>query len=280
MRLIKVTGGLGNQMFIYAMYLRMKKRFPDTRLDLSDMMHYNVHYGYEMHRVFGLPKIEFCLPQPLKKVLEFLFFRTIIERKQKGSLLPYTRRYRWPFVYFKGFYQSEKYFDDIRDEVRRAFTFRLDAAGPKTVSLLRVMDADDCSVSLHVRRGDYLSPQHWEAIGCICQLPYYQNALRKLEEQVPSPHYYVFSDDLEWVRQQLPLPGAVYVDWNTGEDSWQDMLLMSHCRHHIICNSTFSWWGAWLGNHPDKVVVAPEQWTRHEDSRVILPPEWLRVPIR
>ena len=77
MRLIKVTGGLGNQMFIYAMYLRMRKHFPDTRLDLSDMMHYKVHYGYELRRVFRLPKTEFCLPQSLKKVLEFLFSTSI-----------------------------------------------------------------------------------------------------------------------------------------------------------------------------------------------------------
>lgn len=279
MRLIKVTGGLGNQMFIYAMYLRMKQRFPDTRLDLSDMVHYKVHHGYELHRVFHLPPTEFCIPQKLKKVLEFLFFRTIIERKQKGSMRPYTRRYGWPFIYFKGFYQSEKYFGDIRDEVRRAFTFAVEESSPATAAMLRRIDSDGQAVSLHIRRGDYLLPKHWEAIGCICQLPYYRNALRAMEERVPSPHYYVFSDDLEWVKQHLPLPAATYIDWNQGEDSWQDMLLMSRCRHHIICNSTFSWWGAWLNPRAEKVVIAPAQWTRHEDSHTILPPEWVQVPV-
>lgn len=279
MRLIKVTGGLGNQMFIYAMYLRMKQRFPDTRLDLSDMVHYKVHHGYELHRVFHLPKTEFCIPQKLKKVLEFLFFRTIIERKQKGSMRPYLRRYAWPFIYFKGFYQSEKYFGDIRDEVRRAFTFPVEEASPATAAMLRQIDGDGQAVSLHIRRGDYLLPKHWEAIGCICQLPYYRNALRAMEERVPSPHYYVFSDDLEWVKQHLPLQAATYIDWNRGEDSWQDMLLMSHCRHHIICNSTFSWWGAWLDLRAEKIVIAPAQWTRHEDSQTILPPEWVQVPV-
>ena len=87
MRLIKVTGGLGNQMFIYAFYLRMKKYYPKVRIDLSDMMHYKVHYGYEMHRVFNLPHTEFCINQPLKKVIEFLFFKKIYERKQAPKLL-------------------------------------------------------------------------------------------------------------------------------------------------------------------------------------------------
>lgn len=131
MRLIKVTGGLGNQMFIYAFYLRMRKRFTDVRIDLSDMMHYKVHYGYEMHKVFNLPYTEFCINQRVKKVLEFLFFKTILERKQHGSMKPYTRKYRWPFIYFKGFYQNERYFEDIKDEVRNAFTFDLDKVNEK-----------------------------------------------------------------------------------------------------------------------------------------------------
>ena len=94
MRLIKVTGGLGNQMFIYAFYLRMKKYYPKVRIDLSDMMHYKVHYGYEMHRVFKLPHTEFCINRPLKKIIEFLFFKKIYERKQApNSLRAFEKKY-------------------------------------------------------------------------------------------------------------------------------------------------------------------------------------------
>ena len=101
MRLIKVTGGLGNQMFIYAFYLRMKKYYPKVRIDLSDMMHYKVHYGYEMHRVFKLPHTEFCINQPLKKIIEFLFFKKIYERKQApNSLRAFEKKYFWPLLYF------------------------------------------------------------------------------------------------------------------------------------------------------------------------------------
>ena len=280
MRLIKVTGGLGNQMFIYACYLQMKKRFPHVRLDLTDMMHYHAHYGYEMHRVFGLPRVEFCMNQTLKKITEFLFFKTILERKQHGSLLPYTKRYLWPLVYFKGFYQSEKYFADIKEEVRRAFTFDLSQANAQSIRMRAQIDQDEHAVSLHVRRGDYVQPKFWDTIGSVCQLPYYRNALREMEKRVGHLHYYVFSDDLEWVKANFDLPDAVYVDWNKGEDSWQDMMLMSRCRHHVICNSTFSWWGAWLNPRKEKIIIAPERWTRDADSREIVPEEWIRVPVK
>lgn len=100
MRLIKMTGGLGNQMFIYALYISMKQRGLNACIDLSDMMHYHVHHGYEMHRVFGLPRTELILNQGLKKVIEFLFFKTILERKQGGRLEPFFGKHHWPLIYY------------------------------------------------------------------------------------------------------------------------------------------------------------------------------------
>lgn len=279
MRLIKMTGGLGNQMFIYALYLRMRRDFPDTRIDLSDMMHYHVHHGYEMHRVFGLPKTEFCIPQWMKKVMEFLFFKTVLERKQGGSLRPYREAHGWPFVYFKGFYQTERYFEDYKDEVRRAFTFDMSQTNARSRELAERLASEEGAVSIHVRRGDYLLPQHAVSMGNVCTETYYANAVRMMGERVSSPHYYVFSDDMEWVRHNLPLPNATYVDWNTGADSWQDMMLMSRCHHHIIANSSFSWWGAWLSSTPDKVVIAPRRWVNYSDDTSILPKSWLKAEI-
>lgn len=280
MRLIKVTGGLGNQMFIYAFYLQMKKRFPDVRIDLSDMVHYKVHHGYEMNRVFNLPKTEFCINQPLKKVLEFLFFKTILERKQNNSLDVYSQKFYWPLVYFKGFYQSERYFDGIKDEVRKTFTFNMEIVNAKSMEMMKRINSDDNAVSLHIRRGDYLQPKHWKSIGCICQLPYYENAISEMNRIIKAPSYYVFSDDMAWVKANIPLENATFVDWNKGEDSWQDMMLMSRCRHHIICNSTFSWWSAWLNPREDKIVMAPERWFSHSETPFIYPKEWIRIPIK
>lgn len=279
MRLIKMTGGLGNQMFIYAMYLKMRTAFPGVRIDLSDMAHYRAHYGYELNKVFNLPRTEFRVNQSLKKTIEFLFFKTILERKQGGALEPYTRRYAWPWIYFKGFYQSEKYFAGVEKEVREAFVFDTRKASGKSLGAMQEIMADPDAVSLHVRRGDYLSDKHWKSVGCVCQRPYYLNALSELGKRVEHPHYYVFSEDLDWVRRNLPLKDAVFVDWNKGEDSWQDMMLMSRCRHHIICNSTFSWWGAWLDSSPDKVVVAPERWTMEARGADVMPEGWVKVAV-
>ena len=278
MRLIKMTGGLGNQMFIYAFYLKMKKLFPHTKIDLSDMMHYHVHHGYEMNRVFALPHVEFCMNRTGKKILEFLFFKTILERKQKG-LESFWKSYAWPLVYFKGFYQSERFFADIETDVRKAFTFDMTQASERSKEMAARMDADLNAVSLHIRRGGYLEPKHWENTGSVCQLPYYQNAIAAIKKQLDNPVFYVFSDDLAWVKENLPLDNAVYIDWNKGNDSWQDMMLMSHCRRHIICNSTFSWWGAWLDPHKDKTVIVPERWFRHTETPYIYPEGWTKVPI-
>lgn len=100
-----------------------------------------------------------------------------------------------------------------------------------------------------------------------------------MEKYDASPSYYVFSDDIEWVKQNLSLQNACYIDWNKGNDSWQDMMLMSCCRNHIICNSTFSWWGAWLNPRKDKIVIVPSRWFMKEEMPYIYPKEWIKVSI-
>lgn len=275
-----MTGGLGNQMFIYAFYLSMKRRFPSTRIDLSDMAYYNVHNGYEMHRVFGLPHTEFCTKRWLKKIIEFLFFKTILERKQpEGNSAPYERRYFWPWIYFKGFFQSENFFADVVDDVRRAFTFSADKANERTRRLLTEIAACP-SVSLHVRRGDYLQPKHFASVGGVCGADYYRNAVAEVQRRVRGARFFVFSDDMDWVRQNIALPpNSLFVDWNKAEESWQDMFLMSACQHHVISNSTFSWWGAWLGSFKNKLVLAPRIWFKHKATPYIYSQDWVMVDV-
>lgn len=274
-----MTGGLGNQMFIYAMYLSMREQFPKTRIDLSDMMHYHAHNGYELHEVFHLPHNEFCIPQALKKVVEFCFFKVILERKQNlETLSAYTQPHRWPLLYFKGFYQSERFFKDHKEEVRRAFTFDHSKANPQTRDMAKIIQADAHAVSLHVRRGDYQQAKFINNLGKVCGLPYYKRAIQQMKAIDSAAHFYIFSDDTDWCRANIPLQDAVFIDWNTGKDSWQDMMLMSLCHHNIICNSTFSWWGAWLNTHADKVVLTPDRWSAKYDTPYINCPSWTIVP--
>jgi hypothetical protein len=278
MRLIKMIGGLGNQMFIYAFYLQMRKRFPGTRIDLSDMRHYHAHNGYELDRVFGISDNEFCIAKPLKKVLEFLFFKVILERKQNlETMEAFTKSYAYPFLYFKGFYQSERFFKDVEGEVRQAFAFDLNKANAESQTLARQIQENPHAVSLHVRRGDYMEPKFYKRYGTVCSQAYFQRAVEMMLAQVPQAHFYIFSDDVEWVQQNLRLPRATVVSCNRGADSWQDMMLMSLCRHNIICNSTFSWWGAWLNANPEKRVIAPSRWLADVDMPYIIPETWIKV---
>ena len=278
MRLIKLTGGLGNQMFIYACYLQMRQRHSHVRVDLSDIMHYKAHNGYELRKVFDLNEGEFCWPQWLKKVVEFLFFKVILERKQNlETMEAYKCKYSWPLIYFKGFYQSERFFDEVKDEVRKAFHFNLDKANDYSREMAKRIKADEHSVSFHVRRGDYMNPKFYENMGSVCQLSYYENAVKKILEIDPQAHFYIFSDDTDWVKENLKLPQTTIIDGNKGADSWQDMMLMSFCHHNVICNSTFSWWGAWLNSHADKKVIAPNRWYGLHEAPYIIPKEWIKV---
>ena len=273
-----MIGGLGNQMFIYAFYLQMRKRFSDTRIDLSDMRHYHAHNGYELDRVFGISDREFCIAKPLKKVLEFLFFKVILERKQNlETMEAFTKSYAYPFLYFKGFYQSERFFKDVEDEVRQAFAFDLNKANAESQTLARQIQENPHAVSLHVRRGDYMEPKFYKRYGTVCSQAYFQRAVEMMLAQVPQAHFYIFSDDVEWVQQNLRLPRATVVSCNRGADSWQDMMLMSLCRHNIICNSTFSWWGAWLNANPEKRVIAPSRWLADVDMPYIIPETWIKA---
>ncbi len=278
MRLIKMTGGLGNQMFIYAMYLDMHKRFGDNvKIDITNLLHYHVHYGYELRKIFHIPPCEFHTSRIVKKLLECTIFRIILERHQHGSMDAYRTPLRWPFIYYKGFYQNERYFKDVEQEVRKAFTFDESMFNERSQLCLEHLRRNPKSVSIHVRRGDYTEPKHWLKLGQYASTTYFLNAIERMSKLLPGAQYYVFSDDLQWVRDNLPLENAIYVDWNTGEDSWQDMMLMSNCRHNIISNSTFSWWGAWLNNNPDKIVMVPKRWNSSQMSTDLAPASWIPI---
>lgn len=278
MRLIKMAGGLGNQMFIYAMYLDMRQRFGgDVRIDITDLMHYHVHYGYELRRIFHIPPCEFCTNRVVKKLLEGTIFRIILERHQHGSMDAYRKPMHWPFLYYKGFYQNERYFLDVEQQVREAFTFDESMLSDRSRLCLEHLRRDPRTVSIHVRRGDYTTPKYWLTMGQYASTAYFLNAIERMSELMPGAHYYVFSDDLQWVRDNLPLENANYVDWNTGEDSWQDMMLMSNCHHNIISNSTFSWWAAWLNRYADKTVMAPRQWSSTQPAADLVPASWTLI---
>lgn len=135
------------------------------------------------------------------------------------------------------------------------------------------------TVSIHIRRGDYENdPEAKFVLGGICTLDYYKKSIEYLNERIEQPYYCLFSNNPEWTQENFAfLKNSLIIDWNLNKESWQDMMLMSMCRHNVIANSSFSWWGAWLNRNPDKIVIAPSKWFNIYEAADIVPDQWVRI---
>jgi len=287
-----ILGGIGNQMFQYAAGRSLAIYLNDCyTLDLNDFDRYTLHHGYELKRVFDVPA-EPTSPDELQSVLGFRrlsLIKKILRRRQfsilrgrKFIVEPYFNF--WPKFfslnsssYLYGYWQSEKYFKLIEKVIRDDFSFK----PPLTEKNLLIANQIDQTnaISLHIRRGDYLTDVKTNRIMSVCDISYYERAISYMAAKVSNPVFYVFSDDMDWVKQSISITyPAVYVDHNRGEDSYVDMQLMSLCKHHIIANSSFSWWGAWLNPSAKKIVVAPSMWFKNGNNDSDLIPEgWVRL---
>lgn len=287
-----ILGGIGNQMFQYAAG-RALSLTHDQRLllDLSDFSRYRLHHGFELNKVFNVAA-ERAQVSAVHEMLEWRanrFVKKVLRRPQfvwmRGKKFVVEPHFNyWPDLfnladdcYLSGYWQSEHYFKSFESVIRRDFTFREPLEGRNSDLALEI--ANTQSVSLHVRRGDYVNDSKTANIMDVCSLDYYRKAISYIVEHVENPVFYVFSDDMAWVRQNLPMIfPCVYVDHNHRAESYRDMQLMSLCRSHVIANSSFSWWGAWLNPNPEKLVVAPKSWFRNgTDDRDLIPPGWVRV---
>jgi hypothetical protein len=181
-------------------------------------------------------------------------------------------------VCLDGYWQSERYFADASDRVREEFRFRNPPSG-RNAEIIDEMAACN-AVSLHVRRGDYVTNPAANATHGTCPLDYYYRAIDYIRERVPNPSFFLFSDDPKWIRENLEFDGpATVIDHNGPDSGSEDLRLMSHCQHHIIANSSFSWWGAWLNPNLHKIVVAPQRWFSDElrDTSDLVPATWMRL---
>lgn len=268
---IIVNGGLGNQMFQYALYLTLKERGHSIRLDTSLYNYVDTHNGYELERVFGIKEPLIC-----RRGLHLIWLRLLM----KGYLKPITTKDSFvydkkvinsPRAYIIGYWQSEKYFAVIKDKVREVFAFR----NIDNYNYSIAEEMNNCnSVGIHIRRGDYLTSGM-----TLVRDDYYRNAIRYIKEYVSSSVFYVFSDDQEEAISIMDSTNVPYklITHNNGEDSYKDMFLMSQCKHNIICNSSFSWWGAWLGNYKAGIVVAPQEWVADRPELCPQLDEWIKI---
>lgn len=276
---VKLWGGLGNQMFQYALgrSLALKNR-TYLQLDLSEYIVkneaadyisrnfeldlFNVSYVTESKENFIVTKV-LNYVSPVKYVQEngFVYDPSVLEKKGR--------------LYLYGYWQCEKYFKSIESTIRKDFTFKKQPNTANTQYLDQIAKVN--AVSIHFRRGDYITVQTAVNFNGICTIEYYKEAIELIKSKVKNPHFFVFSDDLSWVKENIAFEDPhTYVDGNAGEYSYEDMRLMAACKHNIIANSTFSWWGAWLNNNQDKVVVAPKNWFKTEKTDII-PDRWIKI---
>jgi hypothetical protein len=180
-------------------------------------------------------------------------------------------------TYLDGYWQSYKYFDEIAGLLRTELTPSITPSELDMNILKQIKDSS--AVSVHIRRGDYVTLKAAATVHGVCTLDYYRSALDVISSSVLDPHFFVFSDDSQWSRENLEFPGPVtFVDHNGPTTAFQDMRMMSTCRHHIIANSSFSWWGAWLNPGSDKIVVAPRKWFADgRPTNDLTPTAWHRI---
>lgn len=275
-RVVVFDGGLGNQMFQYAFFLGLKKRNPFDTFAFDIQQSEVCHQGYELDRIFDIDstiqtndfqRIKEIIPKVLVK------FNTVRQRAcLEYDQNVFNKRLLF-FARYVGFWQSEKYFSDVADVVRKSFRFKESLLNDATKSLYESMKSRNC-VSVHIRRGDYLKQK--DLFGLCCE-DYYFQAMNQIKEKVNRPEFIFFSDEIEWAKESFGEEESVFVDWNIGNESWQDMFLMTQCKHNIIANSTFSWWGAWLNPNEGKIIVAPKKWFEFTPNYDILPEEWIAV---
>ena len=289
MKIVNILGGLGNQMFEYAMYLALIDAHPEEEIKVCtrSFYGYGLHNGFELKRIFGVEFYEASLWELSKLAYPFLNYKTwqvmrhiLPARKTmtRGALnipFDYSEVERKSSTYYDGYWQNENNFKQIRDNILKVFSFP-----PFTDKLNKELGIQliGCnSLSCHIRRGDYLNDPAWG----VCTTKYYREAIKRAIYENNIDLICVFSDDISWCRDNLdsffPNVDKVYVDWNKGEDSYKDMQLMTLCHHNIIANSSFSWWGAWLGQQKDKVVYAPSIWMRGNVLNDPISDNWIRI---
>jgi hypothetical protein len=293
MIIVHLRGGLGNQMFQYAAGRALAQRYAvELKIDLS-------WYQKDFLRSYGLSSFNLKVSFSDEQDLKFIFGGKSLTLGRIASRLwesrrPYYQRkvfieksfcfdpnfWNAPSqVMLVGYWQSEKYFGEIADQLRRDFT--LVKTPDERFSNFESKISEVPSVGVHVRRGDYVNNPKTNAFHGLCTLEYYQQAIALISERYGKDlQFFVFTDDPQWVMDNFELTSSYTLIAPSGKGKEaDDLILMSRCRHFIIANSSYSWWAAWLGQFTDKMVIAPKHWFRAEgyENVDLIPSDWIRL---
>ena len=282
---VKIIGGLGNQMFQYAYAKALQQRGYEVKIDISAFGSYDLHQ-------YGLDKYNIDLEASTKKENDKFYKNNIFSKILRKLGLDFSKKIKEKSLlfdsdllnieddsYIEGYFQSEKYFKNIREVIIKQFTINQKVSN-YAIEIENKIKNSQNSCSLHIRRGDYLNSTNINIHG-ICDIEYYKNAMKYLEEKVGNLNYFIFSDDIEWVKDNLVIENAIYIESKEKRIPHEDIYLMSLCQHNIIANSSFSWWGAWLNQNENKIIIAPKRWfaddTMQKQSGDIVCESWVRL---
>lgn len=289
MKIVRILGGLGNQMFQYAFALALQNRNPEetVEIDTSAFNGYPLHSGYQIKEIFGenlpvaskseitrinYPYFHYRLWQIGKRILPKR--KSVFWEKDDMVYDKAVFRNEDRDTYYDGYWQTELYFKSSERIIRQMLTFpELDSRNKIFMDQL----SGENLVSIHVRRGDYLKEPLFQG---LTDIDYYERAISEISKKTDVDRFLVFSNDIQWCKENIARMckgKCEFVDWNTGRDSYRDMQLMSMCNHNIVANSSFSWWGAWLNNKNDKIVIAPHKWINRSTPTDIIPSSWIKI---
>jgi len=292
MIITRLIGGLGNQMFQYAAGRRTAiANKAELKLDITGYDHqvgitprkymldiFNIHASIVSKQEIKLFNnySKNIIQRNLHRIVSSLFRRHYFRQKSSGfdhKFLSISDN-----SYLDGHWGSEKYFSDIGDVIRKEFMLKNSPNKKNSQLIQRINNCN--SVSIHVRRSDYVNDKKTHDFHGVCGLDYYKKAVSFITKKVPNTVFFIFSDDPTWCKQNLRLPySTIYVTHNLGNKDYEDMRLMSTCKHNIIANSSFSWWGAWLNSHKNKMIIAPNKWFNIPtiNTRDLIPQSWIKI---
>lgn len=291
MIIVRLIGGLGNQLFQYSLGRHLCEiHKTELKIDISGFESYKLHkyslWAFNIRENCASPEEVKALTTPKTGIAGQLLAK-IFHKKPRRAKTNIREKKLFSFnpkilklsdgVYLNGYWQSEKYFADIAGIIRQEATVKFQQTG-KDKGLAEMIASTE-SVSLHIRRGDYVSNPKTKQVHGICGIDYYSRCVEHIIQIVKKPHFFIFGDDPEWARTSLKLPYPnTLVDHNDADKNYEDLRLMSQCRHHILANSSFSWWGAWLNPKEDKLVFAPRRWIAKKkvNFKDIIPARWTK----
>lgn len=280
MIIVQVAGGLGNQLQQYALYRKFVRMGKEARLDLSWFTPENQKDMLAKRRLelddFDRLVYEVCTPEEKQRLIGTDKLTGKLRRKLLPGSIKWFRESKiyhpelleLEDMYVSGYFACEKYYADILYDLRERIQFP-ESSNPENRKLAEEMAACE-SVSVHIRRGDYMDPENAAMFGNICTDAYYKSAVDFVKENYPDAHFYFFSDDIGYVKAHYRGEEYTIVDINHGRESFFDMWLMSRCKHNICANSTFSFWGARLNPHEEKLMIRP---TIHKNSQIFVKEE-------